>query len=249
MLAWPAPALADEWAITPAEPAPGASIAAATTVTGTDTEPVFQFDSPVAGPELASITVWSRNPSEAGNLFPEESLVASFYARPSPVEPSVYRGHTYEHWPPGTYFWRAAGTVYGVEPSHPYASITLTSPVFTFSVTATVATPSTPPASARPVLTLPESYAAVKEIVLSQTGHSARHLSDKCSRDGESEATCKASRFSAAHVSSRTMLYLGVFRLWREPEGNYFSFSGLREQVGCARHFGAKHCASRVYWR
>jgi hypothetical protein len=249
MLACPSPALADEWPITPTEPAPGASIAAATTVTGADTEPAFQFDSPGAGPTLANITVWSRNPSEPGNLFPEESAVGDFNATPSPVDPSVYRGHTYEDWPPGTYYWRATGTVYTSEPGNPFAQLKLTSPVFTFTVTAPPAAPAPSPVASPPALTLPESYAAVKEIIQNETGHSAHHLHDRCRLANEIEATCEASWFTARHVSSSTLLYAGSFDLWQEPEGTYFSFSGLRERFGCSKRFGPKRCASKVYWR
>ncbi len=165
----------------------------------------------------------------------------------SPVDGTVFQGKSGGAWPsiPGTYYWQAWANYMEGPPA--WRVVHLISPVFTFTVTAPA--PAPPPAETRPTITLSESYAAVKEIVRKETGESARHLSDKCRRTGASEATCKASWFTAVHLSSSTLLYTGSFKLWREPEGNYFSFSGLRERVGCARRFGAKHCASKVHWR
>lgn len=176
----------------------------------------------------------------------------------SDAYPTIYRGQSGYvgggYWwdsTPGTYYWQIHATT--MSPLAEYLS-----PVYTLTITAPAppptspAPPQTPPATsveAAPTITIVEAYAAVKEIIRKQTGRSAHHLSDKCRRTSQSEATCKAAWSSAARLSSSTLLYAGSFYLSREPQGNYFSFQGLRERYGCAKRYGTKHCASQVRWR
>lgn len=102
---------ANEWPITPSQPA--GSIQAAPE--GVYRPLTFQFQgAPVSGVlDSVYITVWSRNPNEAGNLFPEQARVDFFPASPSPVDPTIYQGNALGPWTntPGTYYWRATATV------------------------------------------------------------------------------------------------------------------------------------------
>lgn len=241
-------AQADEWAITPSEPAPGATIPA--TAAGSSSEQTFQFQGPVPSGYLdsVSVTVWNQNPSTPGNLFPADARVGYFPVSQSPVDPTVFRGKTDGtwRWTPGTYYWQAVAEVYQTTPSvRFYADV---SPVFTFTVSVANGESAPTPNETLPTLTLSESYAAVKTIIRRKTGSSAHHLSDKCLRESEAEVVCKVGWFSTAHVSSRTLLYAGTFNLEGSLEGISFSFFGLRERYGCARRYGSKRCSSRVHW-
>jgi len=151
---------------------------------------------------------------------------------------------------PGTYYWQIHARYLSVVPfeSHEYLS-----PVYTLTVAPAVgpsAPPAetTPPAASNPTMTIAEAYAAVKEIIRHKTGHSARHLSDKCHRTSQSAAACNASWSTSVNMSPSTVLYAGSFRLWREPQGNFVAFVGLRERAVCAKHFGTRRCASKVSW-
>jgi hypothetical protein len=126
-LAAPAAADANEWAVTPIQPT--GSIQA--TPYGSSETEVFQFQgTPLERPaEAINITIWNQNPGAA--LFPESSRVDFFPVSESPVDPSVYMGHTINTWAytPGTYYWRAAARIATL-----FSSTTLESAVFSFVV-------------------------------------------------------------------------------------------------------------------
>jgi hypothetical protein len=126
-------AQAAEWPITPIEPAPGASLPAAWSMTQTQ---MFQFHAPPTGPYGGFISVWSRNPAEPGNLFPDEARVDFFPVSRSPVDPTVYQGRSGGVWTsrPGTYYWRAASSFTEGPPTYRFAG--LGSPVFSVNVVA-----------------------------------------------------------------------------------------------------------------
>jgi len=156
---------------------------------------------------------------------------------------------------PGTYYWQVQGSC-----SSPFTQYV--SPVYTLVIAppvpapASAPAPATVPAPSAPTpngpaayaLTLSHSRATVKQAILERTGRSPHDLSDKCRSISESRARCKASWASATRFSSTTLLYAGDFNLEQTSEGTFYSFTGLRERAGCARHHSAKHCASNMHW-
>lgn len=143
---WPlAPAGAaeenQEWAITPIQPAPGASIPEPSSPS---VGQVFEFRaSPPSDKSVVDVTVWSRNPTEAGNTLPAEGTVDRLVATASPASPSVYKGRAFGTWltRPGTYYWRATASHTEGAPSH--TVVNLASPVFTVSVLPASSQPAT----------------------------------------------------------------------------------------------------------
>jgi hypothetical protein len=167
----------------------------------------------------------------------------------SEAEPTIFRGQSnyvangsWWNTKPGTYYWQIMAT------SLPPSFVSYLSPVYTLTIAAPP--PPAPPAAAprTPPISLEEAYAAVKEIIWRQTRLHPHHLSSRCSLPTEDEANCAASWASTLRPAATALLYAGRFRLWQEGEHRYFSFSGLREREGCARHYGAKRCATRVRW-
>jgi hypothetical protein len=127
-----------EWGISVIEPAPGAPVQAMMPLEVPAQPLVFEFRAPPPGERpLAHIVVWSRNPTEPGNLFPEQAQVDYFNVAQSPVDPTVFRGETLNRsWrsQPGTYYWQAEGVYWTGAPT--YSRVNLASPLFTINVVA-----------------------------------------------------------------------------------------------------------------
>jgi hypothetical protein len=242
----------------PAEPLP---ITSASPANGATLQPIGQpalhpLQLEVISPVTTAGRYWmvkiaTQNiPGQNGSLA-NDFKVEGVSLEQSDAYPTVYRGQAFETWlsTPGMYYWQIEATEIRGAPT--YALVHYLSPVYTLIIAAPPSPPpieNTPPRSVTPTLTLAESYAAVKEIIRERTGHNARHLSDKCHRQSQNKALCKAQWATAVHFSSGTFLYSGTFGLVAEPEENHFLFLGLRARWGCLRRFGERHCASKVSW-
>lgn len=127
LLVFPASGEADEWSITPVQPAAGAVIPA--TAEGSSSAQTFEFQAPpLAGlVDSMSVIIWGGEPSSS-------KLVDFFHL--FAVSATEYHGEatgTWQ-WVPGTYHWQASATV--MEQGPKYRVFSVDSPSFTFEVIA-----------------------------------------------------------------------------------------------------------------
>jgi len=192
-----------------------------------------------------------------GRTLSDLDRVDSFTLYESHTNEGVYLSVTGPHnWNrPGTYYWQMEATKY---PPYPSPCIEYQSAISSFVVTPKPAPPPAapqpappPPAASAPpiMLALAESYSDVKDIISARSGHNAHHLKAKCRNTSRSQAKCIASWFTALHVSPSASVYSGDFYIDKRGEGDFFTFVGIKANVGCTERHTLKHCESKVHWQ
>src|SRR4051812_45167522 len=149
LLCGSSPALAAEWALTPAVPAPGETLPAAPAGAAAPQPFVFAAGA-VPGFARARVTVWARDP--AGMPRQDAVRVDAFDVARDGADTRIWRGQTAAPWrsEPGTYYWQASATGTVLRPRA--TLYTFTSALFGFSVgrPGIAGQPAAPPPSGAP---------------------------------------------------------------------------------------------------
>lgn len=188
----------------------------------------------------------------------------------SGTDEGVYTSQGPSHYmKPGTYYWQMEAEKFNYSPC--CSQVEYQTPIYSFVVTPKPAPP--PAVSAQlceagtkitqsgfcappvqpeapvPALTLSEASSFVKSFIKRQSHRHAAHVTASCRLTGKQTARCKATWYSALHVTAASSKYMGQFSVDARYEPMTISFTGTRAQVGCLRSYSPKHCASKVHWK